>query len=59
MNIAFQHAEAARLALADLPDSDYKRALLWVRTSSSPATNKVHAAARQGRQRIREFLILD
>ena len=30
MNIAFQHAEAARLALADLPDSDYKRALLWV-----------------------------
>lgn len=30
MNIAFQHAEAARLDLADLPDSDYKRALLWV-----------------------------
>jgi len=30
MNMAFQHAEAARLALADLPDSDYKRALLWV-----------------------------
>ena len=30
MNTAFQHAEAARVALADLPDSDYKRALLWV-----------------------------
>jgi len=30
MNMAFQHAEAARLALADLPDSDFKRALLWV-----------------------------
>ena len=30
MNVAFQHAEAARLALADLPDSEYKRALLWV-----------------------------
>ncbi len=30
MNVAFQHAEAARLALADLPDSDFKRALLWV-----------------------------
>jgi octaprenyl-diphosphate synthase len=30
MNTAFQHAEAARLALADLPDSDFKRALLWV-----------------------------
>ena len=30
MNIAFRYAEAARLALADLPDSDFKRALLWV-----------------------------
>ena len=30
MNMAFQHAETARVALADLPDSDYKRALLWV-----------------------------
>ena len=30
MNIAFQHADTARTALAFLPDSDYKRALLWV-----------------------------
>ena len=30
MSVAFQHAEAARLALAELPESDYKRALLWV-----------------------------
>jgi len=30
MNTAFQYAEAARAALADLPDSDFKRALLWV-----------------------------
>ena len=30
MNTAFQYADAARSALADLPDSDYKRALLWV-----------------------------
>ena len=30
MNIAYQHAEAARVALSDLPDSDFKRALLWV-----------------------------
>jgi octaprenyl-diphosphate synthase len=30
MNIAFQYADAARTALAGLPDSDFKRALLWV-----------------------------
>ena len=30
MNMAFQFAEAARNALADLPDSEFKRALLWV-----------------------------
>ena len=30
MNVAYQHAEAARAALADLPDSEFKRALLWV-----------------------------
>jgi octaprenyl-diphosphate synthase len=30
MNAAFQYAEAARAALIDLPDSDFKRALLWV-----------------------------
>ena len=30
MNAAYQHAEAARVALSDLPDSDFKRALLWV-----------------------------
>ena len=30
MNTAFQYAEAARAALTDLPDSDFKRALLWV-----------------------------
>jgi octaprenyl-diphosphate synthase len=30
MNIAFQHTEKARAALASLADSDYKRALLWV-----------------------------
>ncbi len=30
MNAAFQYAEAARAALADLCDSDFKRALLWV-----------------------------
>jgi octaprenyl-diphosphate synthase len=27
---AFQYAEAARATLASLPDSDYKRALLWM-----------------------------
>ena len=30
MRTAFQYADTARTALADLPDSDYKRALLWV-----------------------------
>nr|WP_252263413.1 polyprenyl synthetase family protein [Paracidobacterium acidisoli] len=30
MNEAFACADAARSAIADLPDSDYKRALLWV-----------------------------
>jgi octaprenyl-diphosphate synthase len=30
MNKAFQYADAARAALTDLPDSDFKRALLWV-----------------------------
>jgi octaprenyl-diphosphate synthase len=30
MSTAFQHAEAARTALSDLPDSEFKRALLWV-----------------------------
>jgi octaprenyl-diphosphate synthase len=30
MNTAYQHADAARTALTDLPDSDFKRALLWV-----------------------------
>ena len=30
MNTAFQYADAARSALATLPDSDFKRALLWV-----------------------------
>ncbi len=30
MNAAYLHAEAARTALADLPDSEFKRALLWV-----------------------------
>jgi octaprenyl-diphosphate synthase len=30
MNAAYQHAEAARAALTDLPDSEFKRALLWV-----------------------------
>ena len=30
MQTAFQYADMARTALADLPDSDYKRALLWV-----------------------------
>jgi octaprenyl-diphosphate synthase len=30
MNQAFQYADAARAALAGLPDSDFKRALLWV-----------------------------
>jgi octaprenyl-diphosphate synthase len=30
MNTAFQYADAARTALSGLPDSDYKRALLWV-----------------------------
>jgi octaprenyl-diphosphate synthase len=30
MDTACAYAEAARLAIADLPDSDYKRALLWV-----------------------------
>lgn len=30
MNIAFQYADAARSALAPLPDTDFKRALLWV-----------------------------
>jgi octaprenyl-diphosphate synthase len=30
MNIAFRYADAARNALALLPDTDFKRALLWV-----------------------------
>jgi octaprenyl-diphosphate synthase len=30
MSAAFQYADTARCALAGLPDSDYKRALLWV-----------------------------
>jgi octaprenyl-diphosphate synthase len=30
MNTAFQYADAARNALSGLPESDYKRALLWV-----------------------------
>jgi octaprenyl-diphosphate synthase len=30
MNTAFQYAEAARTALNGLPDSEYKRALMWV-----------------------------
>ncbi|MBX6360008.1 polyprenyl synthetase family protein [Pseudacidobacterium ailaaui] len=30
MNVAFHYAERARAALSGLPDSDYKRALLWV-----------------------------
>jgi octaprenyl-diphosphate synthase len=30
MNTAFQYAEGARAALAELPDSEFKRALLWV-----------------------------
>lgn len=30
MNMAFQYAEAARNALADLSESEFKRALLWV-----------------------------
>jgi octaprenyl-diphosphate synthase len=30
MSAAYQHAEAARIALSDLPDSEFKRALLWV-----------------------------
>ena len=30
MQMAFQYADTARAALADLPDSDFKRALLWV-----------------------------
>jgi octaprenyl-diphosphate synthase len=30
MNTAFQHAETARASLSELPDSDFKRALLWV-----------------------------
>jgi octaprenyl-diphosphate synthase len=30
MQTAFQYADTARAALADLPDSDFKRALLWV-----------------------------
>jgi octaprenyl-diphosphate synthase len=30
MAAAFQHAEAARAALTSLPDSEFKRALLWV-----------------------------
>jgi octaprenyl-diphosphate synthase len=30
MDTACAHAEAARLSIADLPDSDAKRALLWV-----------------------------
>src|ERR1700761_8829647 len=29
LNCAFQYAEMARAAIAGLPDSDYKRALLW------------------------------
>ena len=27
---AFQYAEVARAAIAGLPESDYKRALLWM-----------------------------
>jgi octaprenyl-diphosphate synthase len=30
MASAFQHAERARAALSSLPDTDFKRALLWV-----------------------------
>ncbi|WP_446743954.1 polyprenyl synthetase family protein [Silvibacterium acidisoli] len=30
MDVAFRYAETARNAVADLPDSDFKRALLWV-----------------------------
>jgi octaprenyl-diphosphate synthase len=30
MNTAFQYADTARNALAPLPDTDFKRALLWV-----------------------------
>jgi octaprenyl-diphosphate synthase len=30
MTAAFQHAERARAAISPLPDSDFKRALLWV-----------------------------
>lgn len=30
MNMAYTYAETARQAIASLPDSDYKRALLWV-----------------------------
>lgn len=30
LNAAFEHAESARAALADVPDSEYKRALLWM-----------------------------
>ena len=30
MDTAFAYAEAARLSIADLPEGDYKRALLWV-----------------------------
>jgi octaprenyl-diphosphate synthase len=30
MGTAFAYAEAAKMSLAELPDTDYKRALLWV-----------------------------
>jgi len=30
LDSAFQYAEVARAALAGLPESDYKRALLWM-----------------------------
>jgi octaprenyl-diphosphate synthase len=30
LNCAFQYAEVARAAIAGLPESDYKRALLWM-----------------------------
>jgi octaprenyl-diphosphate synthase len=32
MDTAHAYAEAARQSIADLPDSDAKRALLWVPT---------------------------
>ena len=30
LSAAFQYAEVARAAIAGLPESDYKRALLWM-----------------------------